>query len=215
MSRSARVAVIGAGVAGLCAARELQREGHRVVVFEKGDRLGGLWIYDPRVDSDSLSTDPTREIVHSSLYRCLRTNLPKHIMGFLDYPFPTRENGDPRAFPGHEEVLWFLNKHAEDFKLAELVRFNSEVVRVARLDHEWLVEWRTTTTTWEHDSANREEAFEAVVVCSGHYTEPELAAVSGERALTLIPTFAFFKDKLYVCVFVQVFIPNQERIGNV
>ena len=133
MGRSISVAVIGAGVAGLCAARDLKSEGHRVVLFEKGDRIGGTWVYHPRVESDPLSLDPKREIVHGSLYKALRTNLPRQLMGFLDYPFAKRQNGDPRTFPGHEEVLWFLTKVAHDFGLVELTRFNTEVTRVERV----------------------------------------------------------------------------------
>ncbi|MDR2462462.1 MAG: FAD-dependent oxidoreductase, partial [Verrucomicrobiales bacterium] len=37
-----RVAVIGAGVTGLCAAHELKRRGVTVSVFEKSARAGGL-----------------------------------------------------------------------------------------------------------------------------------------------------------------------------
>ncbi|XP_059654252.1 flavin-containing monooxygenase FMO GS-OX-like 3 [Cornus florida] len=176
MARSLKVAVVGAGVSGLVAARELQREGHRVVVYEKGDRLGGTWIYDPRVESDPLGRDPNREIVHSSAYQSLRANLPRHLMGFSDYPFVVRENGDPRTFPGHEEVLRFLNDFARDFGLAELIRFDSEVVRVELLDelrnNEWMVESRTS-------GLSSVDIFQAVVVCNGHYTEPQLANLPG------------------------------------
>jgi len=40
-----RVAVIGAGTAGLAAADQLNRAGHSVTVFEKSDRVGGLLRY--------------------------------------------------------------------------------------------------------------------------------------------------------------------------
>ena len=40
-----RVAVVGSGPAGLCAAQQLARHGHDVVVFEKADRIGGMLMY--------------------------------------------------------------------------------------------------------------------------------------------------------------------------
>ncbi|MGA1295356.1 MAG: glutamate synthase subunit beta, partial [Burkholderiaceae bacterium] len=40
-----RVAVVGAGPAGMACAQQLARAGHQVTVFEKNDRLGGLLRY--------------------------------------------------------------------------------------------------------------------------------------------------------------------------
>ena len=57
-----RVAVVGSGPAGLAAAQQLNRAGHRVTVFERSDRIGGLlrygipdfkmekWLIDRRID---------------------------------------------------------------------------------------------------------------------------------------------------------------------
>ncbi|KAG8477354.1 hypothetical protein CXB51_030240 [Gossypium anomalum] len=180
MGQSYNVAVIGAGAAGLVTARELQREGHRVTVFEKANKVGGTWLYDSRVESDLLGLDPNREIVHSSLYKSLRTNLPRQVMSFMDYPFVKRESGDRRPFPGHEEVLRFLQDFARDFGLMELIRFGHEVIRVELVDevsHEWVVESRTreTESRWE----SKEEVFEAVVICNGKNTEPKVAEFPG------------------------------------
>ncbi|XP_022757034.1 flavin-containing monooxygenase FMO GS-OX-like 5 isoform X2 [Durio zibethinus] len=183
MAQSYKVAVIGAGMAGLVTARELRREGHQVTVFEKGQRVGGTWLYNPQVESDLLGLDPNREIVHTSLYRSLRVNLPRHVMGFLDYPFVKKEGGDSRSFPGHAEVLRFLEDFARDFGLMELIRFGHEVVGLERVDevsHEWVIESRTRgmESRWEF----KEHAFEAVIVCNGKNTEPNIAEFPGRDA---------------------------------
>ena len=40
-----KIAVVGSGPAGLCAAAQLNRAGHDVTVFERADRIGGLLMY--------------------------------------------------------------------------------------------------------------------------------------------------------------------------
>ena len=40
-----RVAIVGSGPAGLAAAQQLNRAGHRAVVYERADRIGGLLMY--------------------------------------------------------------------------------------------------------------------------------------------------------------------------
>src|SRR5213080_3719357 len=40
-----KVAVVGSGPAGLCAAAQLNKAGHDVTVFERADRIGGLLMY--------------------------------------------------------------------------------------------------------------------------------------------------------------------------
>src|SRR5690348_7433633 len=45
MRTGKKVAVIGSGPAGLCAAAQLNRAGHTVTVFERADRPGGLLMY--------------------------------------------------------------------------------------------------------------------------------------------------------------------------
>ncbi|XP_073000960.1 flavin-containing monooxygenase FMO GS-OX-like 4 [Typha latifolia] len=177
--RRLHLAVVGAGAAGLAAARELRREGHGVVVFERAASVGGTWIYTPSVESDPLSLDPTRSVIHSSLYSSLRTNLPRESMGFLDYPFDARRGGgDSRRFPGHSEVLRYLEGFAREFDLDRLVRFRTEVVTVAREEGKWKVRSRKVNG----GGGDENEVYDGVLVCNGHYTEPRLAAIPGMDA---------------------------------
>jgi cation diffusion facilitator CzcD-associated flavoprotein CzcO len=175
---SRHVAVIGAGAAGLVTARELRREGLSVVVFEQGDQVGGTWVYTPRVESDPLGLGPIRATVHSSLYRSLRTNLPRECMGFRDYPFVSRDDpdGDPRRFPGHREVLMYLKDFAREFGIAELVRLETEVVHVGLVEES---KWKVISRKSGSDEAGVDEIFDAVVVCNGHFTEPRVAEIPG------------------------------------
>ena len=45
-SNSKKVCVVGAGVAGLAAARELLQDGHDVTVMEQSRGVGGQWLFD-------------------------------------------------------------------------------------------------------------------------------------------------------------------------
>ena len=118
--RRVRVAVVGGGAAGLAAAKELRAEGHTPVVFEQGTDVGGVWVYDPRVESDDVTgTDPSRAKVHGSMYASLRTNLPREVMGYPSFPFtkgvrrgrqavlrPRRGPRLPRSLRGTPRVEW-------------------------------------------------------------------------------------------------------------
>lgn len=46
------VAVVGAGISGVSAAAHLLRHGFDVVVFERSNLAGGVWVFDPRRDQD-------------------------------------------------------------------------------------------------------------------------------------------------------------------
>ncbi|KAL9860904.1 putative flavin monooxygenase, FAD/NAD(P)-binding domain superfamily [Arabidopsis thaliana] len=180
---SHHVAVIGAGAAGLVAARELRREGHSVVVFERGNQIGGVWAYTPNVEPDPLSIDPTRSVIHSSLYSSLRTIIPRECMGFTDFPFstgPENKSRDPRRHPGHIEVLAYLKDFARKFKMEEMIRFETEVVRAepaAENPKKWRVEFRNSGDI-------SDEIYDAVVVCNGHYTEPRHALIPGGSSVS-------------------------------
>ena len=43
LNRGARIAVVGSGISGIAAASSLKKNGFVPVVFEKFDKVGGVW----------------------------------------------------------------------------------------------------------------------------------------------------------------------------
>ncbi|KAK9832816.1 hypothetical protein WJX81_004138 [Elliptochloris bilobata] len=193
---SLNVAVIGAGAAGLVAARELLREGHTIAVLEQNERVGGIWDYSADVESDDLlGLDPKRRRVHSSLYADLRTNLPREVMGFSDFPnTPAALNGrsvDARRFPAHPEVQAFLEAFADEFDLRRHIRFRMRVARIDPLGPPgaWGAgPWALTAELVGRSQGSSERLqYDAVVVAVGNYAEPNLPkGVAGMRTCPVL-----------------------------
>ncbi|CAF2355974.1 hypothetical protein HID58_039548 [Brassica napus] len=183
-SRSKKVCVIGAGPSGLVSARELRKEGHKVVVMEQNDDVGGQWLYQPNVEEENplgRSSVPTNDAlkVHSSIYSSLRLTSPREIMGYSDFPFLAKKGRDMRRFPGHKELWLYLKDFTEAFGIREMIRFN---VRVEFVGEE---EKREDVRRWIVKSREKssgkviEEIFDAVVVATGHYSHPRLPSIRG------------------------------------
>ncbi|CAO1939286.1 unnamed protein product [Urochloa humidicola] len=180
-----KVCVVGAGIAGLGAARELLREGHAVTVMEQSGGVGGQWLYDPAIDAG----DPLGVAgAHSSIYASLRLNTPREAIGFSDFPFyPTMNSGDPRRYPCHGEFLRYIRDFCDAFGLMDAVKLNTRVVRVAMApprdgtdNLRWTVRSCATKQQGEDGKATTaEEVFDAVVVAVGQYTQPRLPTIKG------------------------------------
>ncbi|MED6194354.1 hypothetical protein PIB30_027741 [Stylosanthes scabra] len=180
--KSKNVCVIGAGPSGLVAARELRKEGHKVVVLEQNHEIGGQWLYQPNVEGeDPLGRNPSLK-VHSSIYESLRLMSPREIMGFRDFPFMVKKGRDTRRFPNHTELLNYLKDFCEWFGLREMIRFNTRVEYVGMLDYgvcsnndlKWVVR-----SIEKKSEKVMQEVFDAVVVASGHYSHPRLPSLKG------------------------------------
>ncbi|CAN7118369.1 unnamed protein product [Brassica rapa subsp. narinosa] len=179
MSQSKTVCVIGAGPSGLVSARELKKEGHKVVVMEQNDDVGGQWLYQPNVEEeDSLGKTKILK-VHSSIYSSLRLISPREIMGFSDFPFTVKEGRDTRRFPGHEELWLYLKDFCEVFGLREMIRFNVRVEFVGMVNDDDITKrWRVKSVEKKSGEVI-EEVFDAVVVATGHYSYPRLPSIKG------------------------------------
>jgi glutamate synthase (NADPH/NADH) small chain len=62
-----RVAIVGSGPAGLAAAEQLNKAGHKVTVYERADRIGGLLMYGiPNMKLDKGVVDRRVELLRAS-----------------------------------------------------------------------------------------------------------------------------------------------------
>lgn len=174
-----RVAVLGAGAAGLVASRLLREAGFGVRCFERTGDVGGVWRYRPE----------------DVMYRSLVTNLPKEIMAYLDTPFdaslpvsrvvrmcmglrpaescaavfhysvsssnaPARPRPKsthpttPQSFLGHAQVQAYLEAYAQRHHLTGLVSFHTEVRAVrplGLLEGDYSAWWEEEEEEWSED----------------------------------------------------------------
>ncbi|MBK8247879.1 MAG: FAD-dependent oxidoreductase [Gemmatimonadetes bacterium] len=154
------VAVIGAGPAGLVAARYLASEGFRPVLFDAADRVGGQW----RVgDGDS------------GVWPGMRTNTSRITTAFSDLAHPA----GTAAYPTGDEIGAYLQRFAASAGILADARFGCEVTEIEPLpDGQWGVTWRDAHT------ALHREPFARVVVASGRYRRPFTPAIEGLRSFT-------------------------------
>ncbi|WP_433059444.1 flavin-containing monooxygenase [Dactylosporangium sp. CS-033363] len=116
-----RIAVIGAGVAGLSTAKVLKQAGHEVTVYEKAPDVGGVW-------------SATRR------YPGLTTQSPKAQYSLSDFPMP-------RSFPQWptgEQVQAYLAAYATHFGLGPCLRLSTEVLSATPVPSGG---WTLTTAT--------------------------------------------------------------------
>lgn len=143
-------AIIGAGPAGLTAAKNLRQAGIACQVFEREDDIGGNWYYG----SASSAVYQSTHLISSSA-----------LTGFADFPMPRKPD-----YPRHDQVWQYLRDYAGHFGLYEHIRFNTSVERCEREpDGAWQVSLSTGET----------RRFAGLLICNGHLSEPNMPDYPG------------------------------------
>jgi hypothetical protein len=146
MSPTPRVALIGAGACGLATAKALLDAGVPFQCFEKGDRVGGNWVFR---NKNGLS----------SSYRSLHINTSRERMQFRDFPMPK----DYPDYPRHDLIARYFESYAQAFGLYSHIRFETSVEHaVPRAQGGFRLSL----------SGGETAEFDALIVANGHHWHP-------------------------------------------
>lgn len=158
VTRPRHVAVIGAGISGLAAAKCLLDEQLVPVVFEQASEIGGVWKYHEGLPGGG-----------GVMYRSLRTNTSRQTFAFSDFPL----SATLPDYPARGEVLAYLQDYAAHFGLAPFLRLNTVVEAIEPMEDGC---WQVRTRGQEEVIT---ETFDAVVVCCGRENVPFVPAIPG------------------------------------
>eukprot|EP00041_Stephanoeca_diplocostata_P013940 m.249473 g.249473 ORF g.249473 m.249473 type:complete len:514 (-) comp19524_c0_seq3:162-1703(-) len=114
-------AIIGAGPAGLAAARRLAAVGVRCTILEADGGVGGCWRHGGHD-------------VHRVIWPTLKTNLPKEIMAFHDVPFVAQDDvNDDTDVHASVERAQHSTTHVSSTEATELSRKDVDSTAFARV----------------------------------------------------------------------------------
>ena len=170
-----RVAIIGAGPSGLAQLRAFQSAKEsgadipEIVCFEKQDNWGGLWNYTWRTGLDKYG-----EPVHGSMYRYLWSNGPKEGLEFADYSFEEHFGKQIASYPPRAVLFDYIEGRVKKAGVRDWIRFETAVRSVTESDGKFAV--RVTDLPNDRDY---EEEFDHVIVCSGHFSTPNVPHFDG------------------------------------
>ena len=122
-----KIAVIGAGFAGLSTAKALREFDHEVVVFDKAPDVGGVWSVTRR-------------------YPGLRTQNNKGTYVLSDLPMPRSYP----EWPTGAQVQAYLESYVDKFGLGPSLRLGTEVTYATPVEDGWEVTAGPTTATFDH-----------------------------------------------------------------
>ncbi len=167
-----KIAVIGAGAAGLISAKTMAQAGFAVTVFELGTHIGGLWDID---NDNGLGV----------AYRNLHINTDTYLTQLKDYPFPK----GVKDYAHHSEMLEYLRGYARNFGVDKLIRFGSRVTKLTPLpEGGWDVEINNAET----------RRFQAVIVATGHLHQPRWPKLPGNFTGNYIHAASYRDPKPFI-----------------
>ncbi|KAF0755600.1 senecionine N-oxygenase-like isoform X1 [Aphis craccivora] len=158
------IGIIGCGASGLAALKNFAAEDSlfKCVAFEQTASIGGTWVYTDDIDRDQYGLP-----VHSSMYKSLRSNLPKEIMELSG--FPHTGVGDACYFPA-SYIQKYLNDFTDHFNLRPYIKFNHHVEKVRPINDS---QWEVNVLNLQQKSKET-FIFDALLICVGNPAIPDV-----------------------------------------
>lgn len=169
MNKASRICVIGAGPSGIAAAKNCLLSGLDVVVFEKGDKVGGNWVFNDRTG-------------HSSVYENTHTISSRIWSEYEDFPMPE----DYPDYPRHDRLQAYFESYARHFGVYEHIRFGHRVETATPEDDG---RWRIVFSDARGET--KTEIFDALMVANGHHNEPKYPEYPGDYSGRLLHSHDF------------------------
>ncbi|KAH6648794.1 flavin-binding monooxygenase-like-domain-containing protein [Truncatella angustata] len=178
------VCVVGTGVLGLVAIKNLKEQGLQVTAFERNEHIGGLWHVSDNQDqvtATSMTTANTSKHTVSGApslmvqHVMIQDDLTSDQSCFTDFPYTDDVSMHPPAKSIHE----YLESYAKHFGLLQHIRYSSQVTRVERDDEsrKWIVYTVNASQNGNTDSSRH--VFDRLVVATGILSARNVVKIPG------------------------------------
>jgi 4-hydroxyacetophenone monooxygenase len=147
-----RVAVIGAGASGLCAAIKMREQGIAFKIFERNQVVGGVW---------PVNTYPEAGC-----------DVPSHYYSFSFRPNPNWS----RYYSKAEEIAAYMKDCAEHYDVARSIAFSTEVTECEWVEARGV--WRVSIRSPE---GVRVEEADVVISAVGQLSNPNVPPIPGRE----------------------------------
>ena len=177
-----KVAVVGAGLSGIAALKELKEVGMDVVCYEQGVDIGGVF-------------------AEGGCYDSVELTVSNYFMAYSDF-MPYDEE---IKFWKRSEYKQYLDKYAEKFELRPHIKFGFTLKKLQRInDRIWELEFENVST-----GELKRETVNKVAICSGQFQKPNIPEIPGldnfdgpivhSSTYTNTDALAQFHDKRVLC----------------
>ncbi|KZY67176.1 hypothetical protein A3742_07845 [Oleiphilus sp. HI0071] len=199
-----KVAIIGAGPAGLATARALAALNIPFVVYEKHKNVGGIW---------------DLENEGSPMYASAHFISSKTMSGHLGFPMPE----DYPDYPSNKQIFEYIKSFAEHYGLLQHIRFQTKVAQIEFKEGLWLIQgedahgerfsdesrWlvcASGTNWYKHQPTLKgQENFTGEVLHSVDYHDPQslkgqnvLVVGAGNSGVDIACDAAYMADNAYI-----------------